>query len=340
MKKILFILFFTIIFTFNIAPADEEIQNYKYFLNNILRYDSDALEMGYDFLEKYKNSSYAPNVLFYLSFVESDYFKNIINLKKNIIDYPDNSYWEDSILSLLQNYKIHGNLTSFKKWYNYYILNSKTHKYRYKIEILYLKILYKYKDEEISTLNNVITNNIENANNYNLLAYSIYIKGLLNNNLNDLWAVYFMFPEADCHEDAIYSIYQNSEGNDKIFISKQLLSTELYNFLLKEEKSKVYEYSKRDSKIKNILVENKYKRSFYYVSIIMVNKKVNYNTKVIDKIKNILNENGFKIYEFTKNNLYVLGVGPFHFKYKAKEVISELQELKVNSNLVKISSKY
>lgn len=319
----------------NVSEKDE----YKIFLNKVLQVDSKALEYGYNFLSKYPLSQYTDDVLFYLSFIEDDYFKNLINLKKLILYYPDSKWFEFAVVRLLNFLYIHGNYSEVFKWYKFYNVKSKKKDLDYEIEIIYLNTLYhnnkRYK-KDLKPLKEKLINNFSNINNKKLLSFSLYLYSyiLYKEDNNPIKAyqyflkLYSMFYDTDYYQNTLYFLYKIGMGQDKVFFAKKLINTPIFQFL--KEKDEILTYSKRSvrSEVQKV-IDKKFLRDYYFISI-GVSKDIDEN------IKNIVTKNGFNFYKQKLDNVYRFGVGPYHFYDDAKADLQKLKSIGINGKIVEI----
>lgn len=361
MKKIrifiLIFLIFVIPFKSYITKSElvEESQ-YKIFLNKFIIEDPESLNLGKQFILNFPNSKKIPDVLFFLSFIDKDYFNCLVYLKRIIYYYEDSIWWEDSIKRAMDFYLINGNYIAIKDYYGYYIKNSKTKRLRYYIEILYLKALLELK--EISLIDKIVDNILITSSNYELLSFALYLKGKIlfdfyknsEEAFKYFYNNFYFFSESENRFNNLLYLYKISNGDLKIFFAKKIINENEIIFLDKNLINEINNYSKREIyNIKNIdkylknIIDNIYKRDYYYISVIVIKNDLILGEdfkKSFNLFSSIINKYELNLY-FIKNDFYTIyGIGPFHFKDDALKIIEKIKNDNINGYLVPIEYNY
>lgn len=360
MKKILiFLITFFIIIPVNIVRIKSELDEestYKIFLNKIVTESEDALNIGKDFIVKFKNSKRIPDVLFFLSFADNDYFNILIYLKRIIFYYEDSIWWEDSIKRLTDIYLLNENYKAVGDLYNYYLENSKNFKLRYEIEINFIESLYKSK--KFYDLNNFLDNLLIKASNKELLSTGLFYKGkILSEVYKDKFNAlkyfinnFYYFPDTYIYFSNLIELFNLVDGDEKVYFAKKITQDNNFYLLENDLKESILSYSKRN--IYNLSfvekeifkkVYNLYKRNYYFISYLVVknNDIEKDDFKILfGKFMAILNKYNYPLY-FSKNEIYTIyGVGPFHFFDEAKIIFEKLKEENLNGNIISINYNY
>lgn len=335
------IFFFVSIFSVNLRTQVTDENEFKVFLNLVIQNSPKAVESGYNFIKKYPNSNFVSDVLYYLSFVETDYFQNIINLKKVIIYYPSSIWRESSLIRLLNIYYLKGNFIQFEQWYKFYFENFNIKNRRWEVELLNLKSLYK--QAKYSMLAEEIARHKKNANNYQLLSYCILLNGILLKNTNNIYAKrellagLSMFEESIYYDSFIYELYKLSFREEKPYFAKILLNSKIFALAGEDEKKEIKQFSE----IKSFYVPEKfilseYKRDYYYISL-----GYSSDMQSINEIKSNLEKIGLKLgIKNINNTIYQLYIGFFHFKKEAVDILNKIIKNGYSGEIVFIDYSY
>jgi len=338
---------FLLIITFYLAPirlntqTNEEIE-FKIFLNAVLQNDFSAKEKGYSFIEKYPDSHFISDIYYYLSFVEDDYFRNIVNLKKIILNYPYSIWREPSAHKLLTLYFLNNNKNQFNYWYDFYQQNFQTKNRRWQIEMLNLKMLYKNKD--YSNLETKIEYHLQNAKNYELLSYCLLLKASIlrekqdiKSTTNTLLTALTMFPDSSQKEGILLNLFEISHPSEKPIYAKYLINTRtFYSMSLKQKEDVIY-FSNLAKEGSFLKVEDKtLYRDYYYISLGFTS-----DNSEIEKLVNTLKTAGVDAKKIKVNEtVYQLIAGYFHYKKDALEVLKKIISININSSLSFIDYAY
>ncbi len=327
-KILILLLFLTFIFPIGINTQNSDETEFKLFLNNVIQNSIDAKDIGYNFIKKYPNSSFVPDVLYYLSFVETDYFMNLINLKKVVLYYPYSLWREASLIRILIIYFLQNNTIQFEQWYDFYEKNFSIKNRRWEVEILNLRNLYK--NSEFQKLSLLIENHLKNAKNINLISYSLLLKSVLLKNKNDLitckkllLTALTMFSSSDYYEYFIYELYKISFREERSYFAKALLDLKLFTTLTSEEKEEITKFSKINSNFKPAkIIDENLKRDYFYISL-------GYSSDIdkIEEIRNKIENLGLKVKVININQtVYQIIIGYFHFREEAQHILKILSE--------------
>jgi len=310
----------------NTQTSDET--EFKLFLNHVIQGSTKAKEAGYNFIKKYPNSSFIPDVLYYLSFVETDYFQNLINLKKVVLYYPYSIWRESSLIRILNIYFLHNNSIQFNQWYNYYLDNFTIKNRRWEVEILNLKNLYK--NGQYNQLHTIIEIHLKEANNYNLLSYSIFLKAIMLKIKNDpinskrqLLICLSMFDLSSYYDSFIYELYKISFREERPYYAKVLVNLKIFSTLSDLEKEEIIKFSKinTDFKPTKIIIEE-LKRDYYFISL-----GYSSDTNKINEIKEKIEKLGIKVsIKNINDNIFQIYIGYFHFKDEAQDILKKLSD--------------
>ncbi|MCX8058513.1 MAG: hypothetical protein N3A58_03760 [Spirochaetes bacterium] len=354
----IFILFL-LITPFNFKKINSQINEesyYKIFLNKVITEDQEAIKVGKDFLVKFPGSKKIPDILFFLSFVDSDYFNILSYLKRVIFYYEDSIWWEDSVKRITDIYLLNENYKAIEEIYQYYLKFSKSKKLRYLIEINYLESLYKSKKVDI--LNDKLDNILLTASNKELLAIALYYKGKVtlyfskNRDISLKYFIncYYYFKDTTIYFTNLLELFNNSIGEYKIYFAKELFKDENLNFIDENLRENIIAFSKRNiynlDNIKKKLFSNIdeiYKRNYYNIYYIVV-KNIDINNdefKVsFEKFSKIISKYNYPLY-FNKNEIYTIyGVGPFHFLEEAKIVLENLKKENLIGTIISMDYSY
>ncbi|MFN3411045.1 MAG: SPOR domain-containing protein [Exilispira sp.] len=330
-KEIFVIIFLIFLFILNfpntLKTETSEENEFKIFLNQVILNSPQAKDSGYNFIKKYPNSNYVADVLYYLTFVEQDYFQNIINLKKVILYYPVSIWRESSIVRLLNIYLLKGNFIQFEQWYNYYLDNFSIKNKNWEVEILNLKSLWKQNKTDL--LFNVIEKHLKDAKNYQLLSYCVFLKGILLKEKNlsmakkEFLIGISMFEESNYFDSLIYELYKLSFREEKAYYAKILINKKIFSTINDDEKREIKQLSQINTNFKPVkLIDERLIRDYYYILLGYSSDKKN-----IEDIKNNLEKIGIKVsLKSINDNIFQIFIGFFHFKSDAQNVLLKLAQ--------------
>ncbi len=314
-----------LLFDENINTQTSDETEFKLFLNLVIQNSLKAKDAGYAFIKKYPDSSFVADVLYYLSFVEQDYFQNIINLKKVILYYPYSIWRESSLIKILSIYLLHNNFLQIEQWYLYYLDNFSIKNRRWEVEIIYLKNLYQQKKFDL--LGEKLEEHLKNANNYQLLSYCILLKALLLKEKNLILAKKTflcginMFSESNYYDSFIYELYKIGSRDEKPYYANILINKKIFITLDENEKDEIKKYSSvKTSYIPEKIIIKEYTRNYYYILI-------GYSSD-IQKIKEI--QESFKkigvdlFYKSINETIYQIYIGYYHFKADAQDILLKI----------------
>ncbi|HPC37798.1 MAG TPA: hypothetical protein PLF21_00660 [Exilispira sp.] len=339
---ILFLFFlFILFFSENLNTQTSDENEFRLFLNLVIQNSQKAKDAGYEFIKKYPNSSFVPDVLYYLSFVEQDYFQNIINLKKVILYYPLSIWRESSLIKILSIYLLHNNSIQFEQWYNYYNNNLDIKNRKWEVELLYLKNLYKNK--KLDLLNSKIDEHLKNANNYQLISYCIFLKGILlkekdlNLSKKMLLCGISMFPESNFIESFIYELYRIGNREEKPYYANLIISKKLYLTLSESEKEEIKKYASfKTSYSPKKLVINEFLRDYYYILI-----GYSSDLEKINEIKESFSKLGILVnIKKINESIFQIYIGYFHFKSEAQDILEKISNAGYTGQLMFVDYTY
>lgn len=316
-----------LIFNENLNTQTSDETEFKLFLNLVIQNSTKAKESGYSFIKKYPNSSFVADVLYYLSFIEQDYFQNIINLKKVVLYYPYSLWRESSLIKILSIYLLHGNFLQIDQWYLYYLDNFSIKNRRWEVEIIYLKSLYQQKKYDL--LSEKIDGHLKDANNYQLLSYCILLKAILLKEKNLVLAKkYFlcgitMFSESNHYESFIYELYKIGNRDEKPFYANILINKRIFITLNENEKDEINKYaSLKTSFIPDKVIIKEYIRNYYYILL-----GYSSDMQKIKEIQESFKKIGIEVfYKSINESIYQIYIGYYHFKSDAQDTLHKISK--------------
>ncbi len=345
-KSFYFLLFFVLlsilVFPLRLNTQTSDEIEFKLFLKYVINNSICAKDAGYNFIKKYPNSNFIPDVLYYLSFIESDYFMNIINLKKVILYYPYSIWRESSLIRMLNIYLLHNNFIQFDNWYNYYLNNFTIKNRRWEVEILNLKNLFK--NDDFDNLMSFIELHLKNANNYNLLSYCIFLKSVILqkkidiiNAKKQLLVGLSMFELSNIYESYIYELYRVSFREEKPYYARLILNLKIFSTLNDSEKEEIIKNSKIKTDFKpKLMIIDQLKRDYYYISL-------GYSSDIdqVNEIKDSIEKIGIKVsIKKINESIYQIYIGYFHFKKEAQDILKKLSDSGFTGELAFIDYSY